>query len=92
MRYHSKGYQQGLQGWPTDVRLITTWISYVYESLNHGFMHVTKDLCGLKTPEYVSTLKKSSHNFCQGKCSDTTCNIPDIKSMQNRNKMLEMVE
>jgi hypothetical protein len=24
--------------------------------------------------------------------SDTTCNIPDIKSMQNRNKMLEMAE
>jgi hypothetical protein len=34
MRYHSKGYQQGLQGWPTDVRLSTTCISCVYESLN----------------------------------------------------------
>jgi hypothetical protein len=34
MRYHSKGYQQGLQGWPTDVRLRTTCISCVYESLN----------------------------------------------------------
>jgi hypothetical protein len=92
MRYHSKGYQQGLQGWPTDVRLRTTCISCVYESLNHGFMRVTIDLYGLKTPEYVSTLKKKFHNFCQGKCSDTTCNIPDIKSMQNRNKMLEMAE
>jgi hypothetical protein len=57
MRYHSKGYQQGLQGWPTDVRLRTTCISCVYESLNRGFMRVTTDLCGLKTPEYVSTLK-----------------------------------
>jgi hypothetical protein len=92
MRYHSKGYQQGLQGWPIDVCLRTTCISYVYESLNRGFMHVTTDLCGLKMLEYVSTLKKKSHNFCQGKCSDTTCNIPDIKSMQNRNKMLEMAE
>jgi hypothetical protein len=93
MRYHSKGYQQGLQGWPTDVRLSTTCISCMYESLNHGFMHVTTDLCGLKTPEYVSTLKKKlTHNFCRGKCSDTTCNIPDIKSMQNKNKMLEMAD
>jgi hypothetical protein len=49
MRYHSKGYQQGLQGWPTDVRLRTTCISCVYESLNRGFMRVTTDLCGLKT-------------------------------------------
>jgi hypothetical protein len=32
MHYHSKGYQQGLQGWPTDVRLRTTCISCVYES------------------------------------------------------------
>jgi hypothetical protein len=30
----------------------------MYESLNHGFMNVTKDLYGLKTLEYVSTLKK----------------------------------
>jgi hypothetical protein len=30
----------------------------MYESLNHGFMRVTTDLCGLKTPEYVSTLEK----------------------------------
>jgi hypothetical protein len=60
MRYHSKGYQQGLQGWPTDVRLRTTCISCMYESLNHGFMHVMTDLCGLKTPEYVSTLKKKN--------------------------------
>jgi hypothetical protein len=58
MRYHSKGYQQGLQGWPTNVRLRTTCISYVYESLNRGFMNVMTDLYGLKTPEYVSTLKK----------------------------------
>jgi hypothetical protein len=58
MRYHSKGYQQGLQGWPTDVRLRTTCISYVYESLNRGFMHITTDLCGLKTLEYISTLEK----------------------------------
>jgi hypothetical protein len=65
----------------------------MYESLNHGFMRVTIDLCGLKTPEYVSTLKKNlTHNFCRGKCSDTTCNIPDIKSMQNKNKMLEMAD
>jgi hypothetical protein len=49
MRYHSNGYQQGLQGWPTDVRLRTTCISCVYESLNRGFMRVTTDLCGLKT-------------------------------------------
>ena len=58
MRYHSKGYQQGLQGWPIDVILRTTCISCVYESLNFVFMHVTTDLCDLKTPEYVSTLKK----------------------------------
>jgi hypothetical protein len=30
----------------------------MYESLNHEFMRVTTDLCGLKTLEYVSTLKK----------------------------------
>jgi hypothetical protein len=58
MRYHSKGYQQGLQGCPTNVHLRTTCISYVYESLNHGFMRVMTDLCGLKTSEYISTLKK----------------------------------
>jgi hypothetical protein len=58
MRYHSKGYQQGLQGWPTDVHLRTTCISYVYESLNYGFMRVTTDIYGLKMLEYVSTLKK----------------------------------
>jgi hypothetical protein len=92
MRYYLKGYQQGLQGWPTDVCLRTTCISCVYESLNRGFMRIMTDLCGLKTPEYISTLKKNSHNFCQGKCSDTTCNILDIKSMQNINKMLEMAE
>jgi hypothetical protein len=93
MRYHSKGYQQGLQGWPTDVRLRTTCISYVYESLNRGFMHVTKDLCALKMLEYVSTLKtKFTPNLCQGKFSDTTCNIRDIKGTQNKNKMLEMAE
>jgi hypothetical protein len=93
MLYHSKGYQHGLQGWPTDVRLRTTYISHVYESLNCRFMCVTTDLCGLKTSEYVSTLKKkNSYNFCQGKCSDTTCKIPDIINMQNRNKMLEMAE
>jgi hypothetical protein len=94
MRYHSKGYQQGLQGWPTDVRLSTTCISCVYESLNRGFMRETTDLCGLKTLEYVSTPKKKSltHTSYQGKCSDTTCNIPDIKCMQNINKMLVMAE
>jgi hypothetical protein len=93
MRYHLKGYQHGLQGWPTDVHLRTTCISCMYESLNHKFMRVTIDLYALKTSEYVSTLeKKKSHNFCQGKCFDTTCNIPDIKSMKNRNKMLEMAE
>jgi hypothetical protein len=58
MCYHLKGYQQGLQGWPTDVRLRTTYISCVYKSLNRGFMRVMTYLCGLKTPEYVSTLKK----------------------------------
>jgi hypothetical protein len=58
MLYHSKGYQQGLQGWPTYVRLRTTCISCVYESLNRGFMCVMTDLYGLKMPEYVSTLKK----------------------------------
>jgi hypothetical protein len=63
MRYHSKGYQQGLQGWPTDVHLRTTCISYVYESLNHEFMCVTTDLYGLKTPEYISTLKKEFPQF-----------------------------
>jgi len=63
MRYHSKGYQQGLQGWPTDVRLRTTCISCVYESLNCGFMRIMTDLCALNTPEYVSTLKKKSGNF-----------------------------
>jgi hypothetical protein len=93
MRYHLKGYQQGLQGWPTYVHLSTTCISYVYESLNRDFMHVKIDLYGLETLEYVSTLKKNlTHNFCRGKCSDTTCNIPDIKSMQNRNTMLEMAD
>jgi hypothetical protein len=92
MRYYSKGYQQGLQGWPIDVRLRTTCISCMYESLNHGFMHVMTDLCGLKTLEYVSTLKNNSHNFCQGKCSDTTWKIPDIINMQNINEMLEMAE
>jgi hypothetical protein len=59
MRYHSKGYKHGLQGWPIDVCLRTTCISCVYESLNRGFMCVTTDLCGLKTLEYVSTLKKN---------------------------------
>jgi hypothetical protein len=63
MHYHLKGYQQGLQGWPTDVRLRTTCISCVYESLNRGFMRVTTDLYGLKTPEYVSTLKKEFPQF-----------------------------
>jgi hypothetical protein len=58
MRYHLNGYQQGLQGWPTNVRLRTTCIFYVYESLNHGFMRVMTDLCGLKMPEYISTLEK----------------------------------
>jgi hypothetical protein len=58
MCYHSKGYRQGLQGWPTNVHLRTTCISCMYESLNCGFMHVTIDLYGLKTLEYVSTLKK----------------------------------
>jgi hypothetical protein len=75
------------------VHLSTTSIYCVYESINHGFMRVTIDLCGLKMPEYISTLKKKlTHTFCRGKCSNTTCNILDIKSMQNRNKMLEMVE
>jgi hypothetical protein len=93
MRYHSKGYQHGLEGWPTNVCLSTTCISYVYESLNRRFMRVTKNLCGLNTSEYISTLKKQlTHNLCRGKCSDTTCNIPDIKSMQKRNKMLEMAD
>jgi hypothetical protein len=67
MRYHSKGYQQGLQGWPTDVRLRTTCISYVYESLNRWFMHVMTDLCGLKTLAYVSTLEKKYPQFLPGK-------------------------
>jgi hypothetical protein len=30
--------------------------------------------------------------FCRGKCSDTTCNIPYVKSMENKNKMLEMAD
>jgi hypothetical protein len=89
MHCHSKGYQQGLQGWPTDVCLITTCISFVYESLNHGFMCIMKYLCSLKTLEYVSTLEKKLPTiFFRGKCYDTTCNILDIKSMQK--KMLEM--
>jgi hypothetical protein len=58
MRYHLKGYQQGLQGWPTYVRLRTTCISGMYESLNCRFMRVATDLCGLNTSKYVSTLKK----------------------------------
>jgi hypothetical protein len=75
------------------VCLSITCISCMYESLNHGFMHVTIDLYGLKTPEYVSTLKKNlTYTFFRGKCSDTTCNIPDIKCIQNINKMLEMAE
>jgi hypothetical protein len=90
MCYHSKGYQEGLQGWPTDVCLRTTCISYVYEFINHGFMCVMKDLYGLNISEYVSTLKTNTHNFCQGKCSNTTCKIPDIQNMQEKNKMLEM--
>jgi hypothetical protein len=65
MRYHLKGYQQGLQGWRIDVHLSTTCISCVYESLNHGFMPVMIDLCGLKMSEYVSTLKKKfTHSLC----------------------------
>jgi hypothetical protein len=65
MRYHSKGYQQGLQGWPTDVCLSTTCISYMSESLNHRFMHVTTYIYGLKMLEYVSTLKENlTHNLC----------------------------
>jgi hypothetical protein len=36
--------------------------------------------------------KKLTHNFCQGKCFDTTCNMLDIKSMQNRNKIIEMAD
>jgi hypothetical protein len=57
------------------------------------FMHVMTNLHGLKTSEYVSTLKKNlTNNFYQGKFSDTTCNIPYIKSMQNINKMLEMAD
>jgi hypothetical protein len=59
MHYHSKGYQQRLQGWPTDVRLRTTSISCMYESLNHEFMHITTYICGLNMPEYVSTLEKN---------------------------------
>jgi hypothetical protein len=75
------------------VRLRTTCISCVYESLNRGFMRVMRDLCALKMLEYVSALKtKFTHNLCQGKFSDTTCNMPDIKSTQNKNKMLEMAE
>jgi hypothetical protein len=74
------------------VCLRTTYISYVYESLNHVFMRVTTYLCSLKTPEYVSTLKKNLPTISARKCFDTTCNIPDIKSMQNINKMLEMAE
>jgi hypothetical protein len=58
MHYHSKGYQQGLQWWPTDLRLSNTSISYLYESPNCGFMHIMIDLYGLKMPEYISTLKK----------------------------------
>jgi hypothetical protein len=58
MHYHSKEYQQGLQGWPTDVRLRTTCISYMYESLNRRFMRVTIHLSRLKMLEYVSTLEK----------------------------------
>jgi hypothetical protein len=30
----------------------------MYESLNHGFMRIMTDLCGLKMSEYVSTLEK----------------------------------
>jgi hypothetical protein len=63
MRYHSKGYQQGLQGWPKDVRLRTTCIFGMYESLNHEFMHVTIELYGLKMLEYVSTLEKKFPQF-----------------------------
>jgi hypothetical protein len=63
MRYHSKGYQQGLQGWPTYVRLSTTCISYVYYSLTMGLCSVTTNLCSLKTSEYVSTLEKNNPQF-----------------------------
>jgi hypothetical protein len=92
MHYHSKGYQQGLQGWPTNVRLRTTCISCVYESLNHGFMHNNRSMWLKDVGIRLYPKKNLTHNFCQGKCSDTTCNIPDIKSMQNGNKMLEMAE
>jgi hypothetical protein len=44
MHYHSKGYQQGLQGWPTDVHLRTTCISCVYESLNRVYVHNDRSL------------------------------------------------
>jgi hypothetical protein len=92
MHYHSKGYQKYLQVWPIDVLLSTTCIYCMYEYLNHGFMHVVIDICNLKTSEYVSTLKKKLPTifFCRGKCFVTTCNIPHIKSIHNRNKMLEM--
>jgi hypothetical protein len=63
MHYHSKGYQHGLQGWPTNVRLSTTCISCMYESPTAGFMHLTTDLCSLKTSEYISTLKKFNPQF-----------------------------
>jgi hypothetical protein len=73
------------------VHLNTTCISCMYESFNHKFMCVMIYLCGLKMLEYISTLKKIlTHNLCRGKCSDTTSSIPDIKSIHNINKMLEM--
>jgi hypothetical protein len=63
MRYHSKGYQHRLQGWPTDVCLSTTCIYCMYASLNHGFMHAMTDIYSLKTLEYVSTRKKFNPQF-----------------------------
>jgi hypothetical protein len=36
--------------------------------------------------------KNLTHTFCQGKCSDTTCNMTNIKCMQNINKILEMAK
>jgi hypothetical protein len=69
MRYHSKGYQQGLQGWPTNMRLRTTCISCVYESLNRGFMRGTVDCTHPGADcELVTLVAIIFRVFTQGDC------------------------
>jgi hypothetical protein len=50
-----------LEGVPTGVTRVANRCAlknHLYESLNHGFMRVMTNLCGLNMLEYVSTLEK----------------------------------